>query len=75
MSAQRIGPKKLKRLERETGLDMVRAWSHGGYWFNFVTPEHKHGSVNCKTFEVEWDDGTRPSIMHYTSCSEMFPDE
>jgi hypothetical protein len=44
------------------------AWSHGGYVFNFVTVDHRHGAWDKKT--GRWEFHGNP--MHYSSCREMF---
>lgn len=68
MGAQRLSPKSTRRIERSIGEPVLRAWSHGGYWMAFVTPEHRHGWWHKRDGEVEWDDNP----THYSSCSEMF---
>lgn len=73
MSAQRLSPRSTRRIERSTGLEIVRAWGHGGNVFNFVTPDHRHGSWNKKTGEWQYTDPER--VLHYTSCHELFPDD
>jgi hypothetical protein len=70
MSAQRLSDKSIRRIERSTGLPVVRAWAHGGYVFNFVTADHRHGAWDKKTGRWEFHDNP----MHYTSCAEMFPE-
>ena len=72
MSAQRLSDKSRRRIERSTGLSIVRAWSHGGWGHRiaFVTDDHRHGTWHKSTGEVQWD--TR--VLHYTSCHEMFPE-
>lgn len=72
MSAQRLGPKALRRIERTIGEPVLRGWSHGGYTFGFVTPDHRHGWWSKATGEFGWfepDDD-----IHYTSCREQWPD-
>lgn len=68
MSAQRLSAKSRRRIERSTGLDIVRAWAHGGYVFNFVTADHRHGAWDKRTGEWQFND----DAMHYTSCAELF---
>lgn len=70
MSAQRIGPKKIRAIERTIGEPVLRGWSHGGYWLGFVTPDHRHGMWNTVSHKVEWGYG---DIGHYTSCRETWP--
>lgn len=70
MSAQVLSPRSTRRIARSTGLDIVRAWSHGGYIMTFVTADHQHGMWDKKTGEWEWDDDP---TFHYSSCSELFP--
>ena len=78
MSAQRLSEKSTRRLSRATGLEVVRAWAHGGYTFDFVVaaddvPEgHRHGWFDKKTGDWELEEpGSRD--IHYNTCREMFP--
>jgi hypothetical protein len=66
MGHQRLGPKLTRRIARETGLDIARAWGNGGYWFSFVTTNHRHGWWHKKDGEWEWD----PEPVHYTTCPQ-----
>ena len=66
MSAQLLGSKMLRRISRTVGDDVVRGWSHGGYWLGFVTAGHRHGNYHTSTGEWEWDDD--PSSCCYSSC-------
>jgi hypothetical protein len=70
MGASQLSAKSVRRIARATGLDIVRAWGHGGYVHGFVTADHRHGCYDTKSGEVGWD-GDRPA--HYTSCGELFP--
>lgn len=72
MSAQVLNDRSTRRIARSTGLDIVRAWSHGGYTMAFVTADHRHGSWDKKTGEWEWE---TDRTWHYTSCRELFPKE
>jgi len=65
MSAQRLGDKKLRRLRRDTGLPIIRAWAHGGYMYDFVTQGHLHGVYDMKT--GEWRI-YRSNTLHYDTC-------
>jgi hypothetical protein len=80
MSAQRLNARNVRRMARITGLPVIRAWSHGGYIFDFVTQGHLHGWYDLKTGEwgIETED-----ITHYNTCfpaspsagdDAMFPD-
>lgn len=71
MSAQRLSERSRRRIERATGLTIVRAWAHGGYEMDFVTPEHRHGVWDKKT--GAWRYLAEQEVCHYTSCSELFP--
>lgn len=77
MSAQRLGERRRRRLERNTGLEIVRAWAHGGYIYDFVVaaPEHPgghvHGWYDSKT--KQWELGTPGHTTHYDTCPELFP--
>lgn len=70
MSAQRLNAKSVRRIERTTGLSILRGWAHGGYVFAFVTEDHRHGFWRKKDQTWGWD--AEPT--HYSSCDEMFPD-
>jgi hypothetical protein len=79
VSAQRLSAKSTRRIARATGLDVVRAWSHGGYVFDFVVGadniyRHSHGWFDKKTgtWGLYLDSAT--SISHYDTCfTELFP--
>jgi hypothetical protein len=72
MGSQRLSERSTRRIARSTGLDVVRAWAHGGYTFEFVTLDHRHGWWDKKTGEWGLDAG-KPT--HYTSCHELFPQD
>lgn len=71
MSAQRLSPKKTRRLVRKTGLPIVRAWAHGGYVYDFVTAGHLHGwfDIRTDTWGLEKDQ----NFYHYDTCSPERP--
>lgn len=64
MGSQRLNTRKTRRIARETGQDVVRAWAHGGYWFDFVTRDHRHGWWHLKDSAWHWD----ADPCHYTTC-------
>lgn len=70
MSAQRLGAKKLHKIQRAVGdaAVVLRGWSHGGYAFPFVTEDHHHGCFDLKTGEVSWETA---ADVHYSSCPEL----
>ncbi len=72
MSAQLLGEKARRRVERQVGEPVVRAWSHGSYTFDFVTAQHRHGVVNKVSGQVQWLPPLRVGA-HYTSCRDLFP--
>ena len=72
MSAQVLNAKSVRRIERTIGEPVLRGWGHGSYSHAFVTPDHRHGWVNIKTWEFGWDDPD--NLVHYASCHELFPD-
>jgi hypothetical protein len=72
VSAQRLGDKSIRRLERVTGQDILRAWGNGGYVLSFVATAHRHGWFDKKTEQWGWDD---EPVQHYVSCRELFPEE
>ena len=65
MGAQRLSERKTRRIARATGLPVIRAWSHGGYVFDFVTAGHLHGWYDLKT--GGWGIETTVS-SHYDTC-------
>lgn len=68
MSAQRLGPRKIRGLEHLVGEPIKMAWvAYPRPWFAFVTPDHRHGLVNRTTGEFTWDDPDDRD-QHYTSC-------
>lgn len=73
MSAQRLSARSTRRIARSTGLDVVRAWAHGGYTMAFVTADHRHGYWHKTTGEWRFaaDD---EALAHYVSCRELFPE-
>lgn len=68
MSAQQLSRRSIKRIATSTGLDIVMAWSHGGYEMAFVTADHRHGTWDKKTGGVQF--ATSP--VHYSSCATHF---
>jgi hypothetical protein len=78
MGSQRLSPRSTRRIARSTGLDIVRAWAHGGYVFDFVIADpsapdgHRHGVWDSKTGEWELLPPDSARIGHYTTCRELF---
>lgn len=68
MGSQRLGEKKTKRLANNLHLDIIRAWAHGGYTYDFVTNDHKHGWYNITT--NTW--GFFSSPRCYNTCKDLF---
>lgn len=64
MSAQVLSVRSVRRIERATGQTIDRAWGHGGYVFDFVTPQHRHGWWSRKTNQWGWEQNP----LCYTSC-------
>lgn len=77
MSLSRIGPKKLRRVQRAVGDDatVLRAvvGSHAPeYWvWHFVTQDHRHGWYDSRSGEWEFHDAATERCV--SSCDE-FPD-
>jgi len=67
-----LGDKARRRIERAIGEPVLRAWAHGGYVMDFVTPDHRHGSWHKVTGEWEWH---KDPQIHYTSCREWLDDD
>lgn len=72
MSVQRLGAKKLRKLERVVGEPILRGMASGGYVFEFITPDHRHGGYDLKTGEFWWVEN--PS-HYYPSCRETWPND
>lgn len=74
MSAQRLSARSIRRIERDTGLDIKMAWAHGGYTMDFVTAEHRHGWWDKK--DRTWGFFAPGDLLHYyPSCREWWPDD
>lgn len=77
MSAQRLNDKSTRRISRATGYTVIRAWSHGGYTFDFVIAAinadgHRHGWYDKKT--GDWGLYDSEGLSHYNTCfTELFP--
>jgi hypothetical protein len=77
MSAQRLSDRKTRWLSRQVGLDVVRAWAHGGYIYDFVVAadnpdRHRHGWYDKKTGEWGLHEWTGLQ-SHYDTCfTELF---
>ena len=77
MSAQRLSDKSARRISRAMGLEVVRAWAHGGYVYDFVIAadnkdRHQHGWYDKKT--GQWDLDAPGVWSHYDTCfTELFP--
>ena len=59
MSANRLGPRKLRKIAAVVGepIDRAQVWSHvyGGRWAVFVTAGGRKGRIDRHTGEWEWD--------------------
>jgi hypothetical protein len=74
MGSQRLGAKAIRRIERDIGEPVLRGWAHGGYWFDFVTPDHRHGYWNKTSREWRWhDDALDGRLIHYNTCDQTWP--
>lgn len=54
MSLQRLSAKSIRRIERTIGESVARAWSNGGYWMFFETPDGRRGEWHRRTQEWRW---------------------
>lgn len=74
MSAQRLSPKNVTKIAQHTGLDVLMAWAHGGYDFEFVTADHRHGLFN--KVSKEWRFYTEDDyFLHYSPfCQVHWPE-
>jgi hypothetical protein len=72
VSVQRLGDKAIRRLERATGQDILRAWANGGYLLTFVATAHRHGWFDKKTEQWGWDQEPNHNSAA-TSCSPRRP--
>lgn len=74
MSAQRLSDRKARRITRALDEDVIRAWVWGSHdWYVFVTRDHRHGSFNHKTGEVQWE--SPEAAIHFTTCGQIDPSE
>ena len=66
MSAQVIGPRKLRQAQERTGLplDRVLRWSNR-LWFGRFPTERGHAHVEIDPVTWEWERTDEP---HWTSC-------
>jgi len=77
MSAQRLNARSIRRIERDVNkdrknlVDIVMAWSHGGYVMNFVTSEHIHGAWDKKTGLYELDPNRQDRFWCYSTCPKV----
>lgn len=69
MSASRLNARSTRRIARSTGLNVIRAWSDGGYTMSFVTGDHVHGRWN-KVSE-KWVTFENP-VIHFATCADLF---
>lgn len=69
MSVQVLNDRSCRRIQRSTGETVLRAWANGGYVFEFVTPEHRHGWWDKKTGGWGWIPDE--DVCHFTSCKQF----
>jgi hypothetical protein len=76
MGLQSLGPRKVRRLARITGLDIVHAVAGGGYTYGFVTSDHRHGWYEMKTGEWALEDpgDDADPYAHWSSCLQRWPE-
>jgi hypothetical protein len=66
-----IGAKLRRRIERETGMQVIHASGNGSNVFQFTTPEHHHGVWSKRT--GEWR--MLAECPRFTSCMDLFEKE
>ena len=68
MGVVMVGPKLTRRIARETGQNVGRAWGNGSNSFEFVNDRHEHGWwVRVpRSSRGEW--GWLVDVVHMTSC-------
>jgi len=71
MGCSVLNARSTRRIARSTDQKVIRAWSHGGYVFGFVTDDHRHGWWSKKDSSWGWE---AEPVTHYASCHEQFPD-
>lgn len=69
MGTQPLSDRSVRRIARETGLDLAFGAAHGSYIHQFVTVDHRHGWYDLKTKEWGWNDYIR---YHFTTCRRLF---
>lgn len=66
MGVSRLGDKKTRKLIRETGLPIVRAWAHNSsHMYEFVTAAHLHGVYDQETHEWRV---LKDYVLHFDTC-------
>lgn len=82
MSAQILGEKKTRRLERLIRQPIARAWTHGVHGlFSVALPAesggHRHALIRIYSSEdVELVyPALGDEVTHYSSCKELFPND
>lgn len=68
MGLQPLGEKWLRRVSRETGLNVVYGSSYGGYVHNFTTADHRHGVIDIRT--MQWE--LLEQCPRFASCQKLF---
>lgn len=72
MGSQPLGDRKRRRIERATGLSLVRAVAHGGDHIKaIVTTDHRHGWYDPA--DGTWGFDEPDEVFHFTSCETFFP--
>lgn len=72
MGSQPLGDRGRRRVERATGLDLVRVVARGGTHVKFiVTADHRHGWYDPG--DGTWGFWDPDDVIHYTSCKTFFP--
>lgn len=71
MGLQGLNGRNVRRIERVTGLRIVRGVVNNGHeWrtWHFTTADHRHGWVDRTTGEWSFDE----QPVHTTLCDELF---
>jgi hypothetical protein len=64
-----LSVKSTRKIARLVGEDVLRAWGNGHPCrFDFVTPDHRHGSVDRRAGTVAW----HPNTRCMSSCRTLF---
>lgn len=75
MGTAPLGAKLCRRIAEAVGEPIKRAVGSGGYDFEFVTFDHRHGFWSKRTGLVTWPTTDLYPTWCWSSCAFNFPDD